>query len=87
MTSDVTLAARQPFSKRLDLNFSGGFASGSFTVPAGQHLVLTYVSTNAAVAVGNHVALDLATINNGAEVEAHLPAASRESFWVMITSP
>ena len=73
-TTDTTLSGRTPFSKRLDLNFVSGSASGTVVVPAGKRLVLTYVSTDVGVKVGASVLLDLATVNGGAEVEAHLPA-------------
>jgi hypothetical protein len=63
-----------PFSQRLDITLSGGFGNATFVVPAGQRLVIDYVSADVGVAVGGNVLFDVATISNGAEVEAHLPA-------------
>jgi hypothetical protein len=62
-----------PFSIRLDITMSGGFGSGTFTVPAGQLLVIDYVSADIGCAVGGSVLFDLATYLNGKEVESHLP--------------
>ena len=62
-----------PFSQRLDITLSGGFGSGTFTVPAGVRLVIDYVSADLGVPVGGTVLFDVATTLNGAEVESHLP--------------
>jgi len=62
-----------PFSQRLDITFSNGFGSGTFTVPAGQRLVIDYISADIGVALGGNVLFDVATYLNGAEVESHLP--------------
>ena len=62
-----------PFSQRLDITLSGGFGSGTFTVPAGVRLVIDYISADIGCAVGGTVLFDVATILNGAEVESHLP--------------
>lgn len=66
-----------PFSIRLDITLVNGYGLGTFTVPAGQRLVIDYVSANAAVAPGGNVSFVLATTFNGSEVEAHLPAVSQ----------
>ena len=62
-----------PFSQRLDIILTNGFGSGTFTVPAGQRLVIDYISADIGVAVGGTVLFDVATYLNGNEVEAHLP--------------
>ena len=66
-----------PFSQRLDITLSNGFGNGTFTVPAGMRLVIDYISADVGVAVGGNVLFDVATISNGAEVEAHLPAIAQ----------
>jgi hypothetical protein len=73
-TSDVDNPARQPFAHRFDITMTNGASNGTFTVPAGKRLVITYISSDAGVKPGAKVLLDLATIVNGAEVESHLPA-------------
>jgi hypothetical protein len=62
-----------PFSIRLDLVCSAQHCDGSFPVPAGQRLVIDYVSANMAIDVGSAAALGILTYLNGQEVEAHLP--------------
>jgi len=79
-TTDTTLAGRTPFSKRLDLTFVYGYTRGTYVVPAGKRLVLTYVSADASVAIGTNVLLGLSTVNDGAEVEAHLPTTAQGEY-------
>ena len=62
-----------PFSQRLDITLTSGFGSGTFTVPAGQRLVIDYISADIGVAVGGTVLFDVGTYLNGNQVEAHLP--------------
>ncbi|MCK9688955.1 hypothetical protein [Scleromatobacter humisilvae] len=62
-----------PFSQRLDITMTGGFGSGSFTVPAGVRLVIDYISADIGCIPGGNVLFDVATYLNGAEVESHLP--------------
>jgi len=62
-----------PFSKRLDITFANGFGNGTFIVPAGQLLVIDYISADAGVAPGGNVLFDVATYLAGNEVESHLP--------------
>ena len=62
-----------PFSQRLDITMSGGFGSGTFTVPAGVRLVIDYISADIGCAPGGNVLFDVATYLNGNEVESHLP--------------
>ena len=70
-------ADEAPFSIRLDIVFSSGFGSGTFTVPAGRRLVIDYISADAGVAPGGNVLFDVATYLNGAEVESHPPMTSQ----------
>ena len=71
--SDINKPVHTPFSKRFDISFSSGSGSGSFTVPAGKLLVITYVSSDVGTAPGGTALFDLATVYAGAEVESHLP--------------
>ena len=62
------------FSQRLDMTCSGNYASSTIAVPAGERLVVDYVSADVEVLpIGAIPLFDVATINNNAEVEAHLP--------------
>ena len=63
-----------PFSQRLDMTCSGNYVASTIAVPAGMRLVVDYVSADVeTLPIGSVVLFDVATINNGAEVEAHLP--------------
>jgi hypothetical protein len=63
-----------PFSQRLDMTCSGNYAASTFTVPASMRLVIDYVSASVeTLPIGSALLFDVATINNNAEVEAHLP--------------
>jgi hypothetical protein len=63
-----------PFSQRLDMTCSGNYAASTFTVPASMRLVIDYVSADVeTLPIGSVPLFDVATINNNAEVEAHLP--------------
>lgn len=66
-----------PFSKRLDITFASGTGNGTFTVPAGQLLVIDYISADVGVAPGGNVLFDVATFLAGNEVESHLPMTSQ----------
>jgi len=74
--SDLNKPAHKPFSKRLDITFGGGAGNGTFVVPAGKLLVITYVSTNVGVFTGANALCDLATTYAGSEVESHLPLSN-----------
>jgi hypothetical protein len=63
----------QPFAHRMDILIAAGAANQSFTVPVNKRLVLTYVSSNCAVAPGAKAVFDLGTIANGQLIESHLP--------------
>ena len=71
----------QPFAKQMDLTFAGGTASQSFPVPANKRLVLTYISSNCAVAPGAKAFFDLSTTVNGQQVESHLPFTSQGAIF------
>jgi hypothetical protein len=63
-----------PFSQRLDLVCSGNYAALTITVPASERLVIDYVAGDIeTLPIGSVLLFDVATINNNAEVEAHLP--------------
>jgi hypothetical protein len=63
-----------PFSQRLDMTCSGNYASGTITVPASMRLVIDYISADVEVLpIGSIPLFDVATVNNNAEVESHLP--------------
>ena len=63
-----------PFSQRLDMTCSGNYAASTITVPAGMRLVVDYVSADVEVLpIGSIPLFDVATVNNNAEVESHLP--------------
>jgi hypothetical protein len=63
-----------PFSQRLDMTCSGNYVASTIAVPAGMRLVVDYVSADVeTLPIGSVVLFDVATINNGTEVEAHLP--------------
>ncbi len=63
-----------PFSQRLDMNCSGNYVASTIAVPAGTRLVIDYVAADVEILpIGSVILFDLATINNSAEVEAHLP--------------
>jgi hypothetical protein len=63
-----------PFSQRLDITFSlGSVGSGTIAVPAGQRLVIDYISANAGLPVGATILFDVSTISGGVEIESHLP--------------
>ena len=66
-----------PFSKRLDITFANGFGNGTFIVPAGQLLVIDYISADAGVPPGGNILMDVATYLNGNEVESHLPMTNQ----------
>jgi len=76
-TSDVNKPVHTPFSKRLDITFANGSGSGTFTVPVGKLLVITYMSADVGTFPGAHVLFDLATTYAGSEVESHLPSADQ----------
>ena len=63
----------QPFALRMDLTFADGFAKKTFTFPANKRLVLTYISSNCAVAPGAKAFFNLGASVNGQLVESHLP--------------
>jgi len=67
------IAELYPFSQRLDIIISGSSGSGTISVPAGQRLVIDYISADAGLPVGGSILFDVATISGGAEVESHLP--------------
>ena len=71
----------QPFALRMDLTFADGFAEKTFTVPANKRLVLTYISSNCAVAPGAKAFFDLGTTVNGQQVESHLPFTSQGAIF------
>ena len=73
LNRDLDNPAHRAFSKRVDITFTNGYASGTIAVPAGKRLVITYISANASVAVGAKVLFDVATTLNSQAVEAHLP--------------
>lgn len=75
--SDVNKPAHVPFSKRLDIVFSSGFGSQTIAVPAGKRLVIKYISADGGVTPGAHILFDVAVVNQGEEVEAHLPMISQ----------
>ena len=63
-----------PFSQRLDMTCSDNYIANTIAVPAGVRLVVDYVSADVeTLPIGSVSLFDVATINNGAEVEACLP--------------
>ncbi|WP_347987789.1 hypothetical protein [Methylomonas sp. AM2-LC] len=65
---------QNPFAIRLDMVINSGFSSSTFSVPAGQRLVIDYISADAGISsTSKSVLFDVATIVGGHEVEAHLP--------------
>jgi hypothetical protein len=62
-----------PFSQRMDIVCSAGRGVGTLTVPAGQRLVVDYISADVAVDIGGTALFDVVSYLNGNEVESHLP--------------
>jgi hypothetical protein len=62
-----------PFSQRMDIVCSANRGVGTLTVPAGQRLVVDYISADVAVDIGGTALFDVVSYLNGAEVESHLP--------------
>jgi hypothetical protein len=53
---------------------SGNYVASTIAVPAGERLVIDYVSADVeSMPIGSVSLFDVATIDNGGEVEAHLP--------------